>query len=68
MSYRILNDKNDIMRVGWEDPDNPGEIVEESQWETREEAERGLLLLEKYAIGGAIEECTGLHIVKMPDG
>jgi len=68
MSYRILNANNDIMRVGWEDPDNPGEIVEESQWETIEGAELGLLLLQEYAIGGAIEECKGLHIVEMPDG
>lgn len=66
MSYRILNGDRAIMRVAWHDSDT-GTLQEESQWETREEAEAALSLLTEYAIGGETEACHGLRIVLMGD-
>lgn len=65
MSYRILNGTGGIMRVAWYD--DRKRLQEESQWETREDAEVALLLLTEYAVGGETEACHGLRIVRMGD-
>ena len=53
------------MRVGWYDDDHV--FQEESQWETKEEAEQAVLLLLEYAVGGDLEAIHGLRIVPMGD-
>ena len=65
LSYRILNGSGGIMRVGWYDDDHV--FQEESQWETKEEAEQAVLLLLEYAVGGDLEAIHGLRIVPMGD-
>ena len=52
------------MRVAWWENDC---LLEESKWESIEDAEQALLLLNEYAIGGELEAVKNLRIVKMGD-
>ena len=61
MSFRILNGNGDFMTVAWVED---GQLIKEESWSTRDKAEEALLLLKKYAIGGAVEQIHNLKIVE----
>lgn len=65
MSFIILNQDGDLLKVGYTDEN--GKFVTEERWQTKEDAERALCLLTEYAIAGPIEKVEGAHIVETPD-
>lgn len=68
MSFIIMNDSGDILKVGYYDSiDGEKIFMMENRWNTMDAAKRALDLLINYKLDGPPLATKGAHIVEHPD-